>query len=152
MPASPEVRRDSAIAQWPWREGNQFQLLEAADQYFDRMIEAINAAQSYILCELYLVQSGVLAGRFIEAFVGAAHRGVSVRLVFDGFGSLGLVQADRRRLIDAGVELRFYNPVQLRKRLRNFLRDHRKLILIDAQVAFVGGVGLIDEFGVVGPK
>jgi cardiolipin synthase A/B len=151
MRASSKTRRDSAIAEWPWRDGNRFDLLEAPDQYFDRMIEAINAARSYILCELYLVQSGVLAGRFIEAFVNAAHRGVSVRLVFDGFGSLGLVQADRRRLIDAGVELRFYNPVQLRKRLRNFLRDHRKLILIDAQVAFVGGVGLTDEFSIVGP-
>jgi phosphatidylserine/phosphatidylglycerophosphate/cardiolipin synthase-like enzyme len=151
MPASSRVRRDSAIAEWPWREGNQFRLLEASDQYFDRLIEAINGAQSYILCELYLVQSGVLARRFIEAFVSAAHRGVGVRLVFDGFGAGGLAQADRRRLTEAGIELRFYNPVQLRKRLRNFMRDHRKLILVDGQVAFVGGVGFTDEFGVVGP-
>src|SRR5262245_11491328 len=71
---SSRMRRRSieSPVEWPWREGNQFQLLEASDQYFDRMIEAIEAAQSYILCELYLVQSGVLAGRFIEAFVGAA--------------------------------------------------------------------------------
>jgi cardiolipin synthase A/B len=151
MPTPPKVRRNSAIARWPWREGNQFQLLEAPDQYFDRMIEAINAAQSYILCELYLVQSGVLAGRFIEAFVTAAHRGVGVRLVFDGFGALGLMQADRRRMVEAGIELRFYNPIQIRQRLRNFLRDHRKLMLVDGQVAFVGGVGLTDEFGVIGP-
>lgn len=151
MPAPSKVRRNSAIARWPWREGNQFQLLEAPDQYFDRMIEAINAAQSYILCELYLVQSGVLAGRFIEAFVTAAHRGVGVRLVFDGFGALGLMQADRRRMVEAGIELRFYNPIQIRQRLRNFLRDHRKLMLVDGQVAFVGGVGLTDEFGVIGP-
>jgi cardiolipin synthase A/B len=153
MPRLPKIRRDSAIAEaeWPWHEGNQFLLLEASDQYLDRLIQAIDQAQSYILLEMYLVQSGVVAGRFIEALVGAAHRGVGVRLVFDGFGSLGLSQADRRRLIDAGVELRLYNPVQLRKRLRNFLRDHRKLMIVDATVAFVGGVGLTDEFGVTGP-
>lgn len=151
MPVSPKIKRDSAIADWPWREGNQFQLLEASEQYFDRMIEAIDAAQSYILVEMYLVETGVVAGRFVEAFVRAVHRGVSVRLVLDGFGSLGLLQPDRRELIDAGVELRFYNPVQLRKRLRNFLRDHRKLILVDGTVAFVGGVGLTDEFGITGP-
>jgi cardiolipin synthase A/B len=150
MPASLKHRRNSAIADWPWREGNQFQLLDATEQYFERMIQAIDDAQSYILLEMYLVESGVLATRFVEAFVRAAQRRVSVRLVLDGFGSLGLVHADRRRLTDAGVELRFYNIVQLRKRLHNFLRDHRKLMLVDGQVAFVGGVGLTDEFGVAG--
>src|ERR1700759_2163509 len=152
MRESSTVRRDSATADWPWREGNQFQLLEASEQYFDRMIEAIDAAQSYILVEMYLVQSGVVAGRFVEAFVGAAHRGVGVRVVLDGFGAMGLSQADRRRLVNAGVELRAYNAVQLRKKLRNFMRDHRKLMLVDGQVAFVGGVGLTDEFGVSGPR
>src|SRR3984893_1480694 len=151
MPAPPREVTDSAIANWPWREGNQFQLHEASEQYFERMIQAIDDAQSYILLEMYLVESGIVAGRFIEAFIRAAQRGVGVRLVLDGFGSLGLLQADRRRLIDAGVELRVYNFVHLRKRLHNFLRDHRKLMLVDGKVAFVGGVGLTDEFGVAGP-
>ena len=152
MPAPPEVTLDSAIANWPWREGNRFDLLEATEQYFERMIQAIDDAQSYILLEMYLVESGVLAGRFVEAFIRAAQRGIAVRLVLDGFGSLGLAQADRRRLLDAGVELRIYNFVQLRKRLRNFLRDHRKLMIVDGTVAFVGGVGLTDQFGVTGPR
>jgi cardiolipin synthase A/B len=146
-----EVKRDSAIVNWPWREGNHFDLLEVADEYFERLIRAIDAAQSYILLEMYLVESGAIAERFIEAFVRAAHRGVKVRIVLDGFGSLGLVHADRQRLVDAGVELRIYNIVHLRKRLHNFLRDHRKLMVVDGQVAFVGGVGLTDEFGVTGP-
>jgi cardiolipin synthase len=147
MPASPERKRNSA-ADWPWREGNQFQLLDAAERYFERMIQAIDDARAYVLLEMYLMESGVLATRFVEAFVRAAQRGVSVCLVLDGFGSLGLVYADQQRLSDAGVELRFHNIVELRKRLHNFLRDHRKLLLVDGQVAFVGGVGLTDEFGV----
>jgi phosphatidylserine/phosphatidylglycerophosphate/cardiolipin synthase-like enzyme len=151
MPVLPVIKRHSAIANWPWREGNEFRLLDASDQYFERMIQAIDDAQSSILLEMYLVESGVLAGRFIEAFVRAARRGIGVRLLLDGFGSLGLSQADRRRLSDGGVELRFYNVVQLRKRLHNFLRDHRKLMVVDAKVAFAGGVGLTDEFGVTGP-
>jgi cardiolipin synthase A/B len=151
MASPPEVALDSAVANWPWREGNRFDLLEASDQYFERMIQAVDDAQSYVLLEMYLVESGVLAGRFVEAFVTAAHRGIGVRLVLDGFGSLGFSQADRRRLVDAGVELRTYNIVQLRKRLHNFLRDHRKLMIIDGTVAFVGGIGLTDEFGVTGP-
>jgi cardiolipin synthase A/B len=151
MRTPPEAARDSAIANWPWREGNRFDLLEATEQYFERMIQAIDDAQSYVLLEMYLVESGVLAGRFVEAFIRAARRGIGVRLVLDGFGSLGFAQADRRRLIDVGVELRIYNVVQLRKRLHNFLRDHRKIMVVDGTVAFVGGVGLTDEFGVSGP-
>lgn len=151
MSAPLEIMRDSAIGRWPWRQGNQFHLLEAADQYFERLIQAIDDAQSYILLEMYLVESGIVAGRFIDAFVRAARRGLSVRVVLDGFGSLGLLQTDRRRLIDAGVEVRVYNVVHLRKRLHNFLRDHRKLMLVDGRVAFVGGIGLTDEFGVTGP-
>jgi phosphatidylserine/phosphatidylglycerophosphate/cardiolipin synthase-like enzyme len=100
---------------------------------------------------MYLVESGVLAERFIEAFVRAAGRGVGVRIVLDGFGSMGLRRPDRERLANAGVELRFYNIVSLRKKLHNFLRDHRKLMIVDGRVAFVGGVGLTDEFGVAGP-
>jgi cardiolipin synthase len=153
MPVSPEEVTDLPlpVANWPWREGNRFTLLDATEQYFERMIQAIDDAQSYILLEMYLVESGVLAGRFVEAFIRAAHRGINVRLVLDGFGSLAFAQADRRRLTDAGVELRFYNIVALRKRLRNFLRDHRKLMIVDGAFAFVGGVGLTDEFGVTGP-
>src|ERR1700756_4277339 len=113
MPASLKHRRNSAIADWPWREGNQFQLLDATEQYFERMIQAIDDGRSYILLEMYLVESGVLATRFVDAFVRATQRGVSVRLVLDGFGSLGLHKADRKRLIDAGVDLRIYNIVHL---------------------------------------
>ena len=116
------------------------------------MIQAVDDARSYVCLEMYLVESGVLANRFIEAFVRATQRGVSVRLVLDGFGSLGLAKADRERLTDAAVELRIYNIVHLRKRLHNFLRDHRKLMVVDGTVAFVGGVGLTDEFGVAGPN
>jgi phosphatidylserine/phosphatidylglycerophosphate/cardiolipin synthase-like enzyme len=146
-----KMARHSATANWPWREGNQFLLLESSEQYFERMALAIDDAQTYVLLEMYLVESGLVAGRFIETFVNAAHRGVSVKIVLDGFGSLDLAKADRRRLIDAGVELRIFNPVLLRKRLRNFMRDHRKLLLVDGEVAFVGGVGLTDEFGITGP-
>ncbi|MBS0420470.1 MAG: phosphatidylserine/phosphatidylglycerophosphate/cardiolipin synthase family protein [Proteobacteria bacterium] len=145
-------KRDSAIANWPWREGNRFILLEAAGQYFERMIQAIDDARTRILLEMYLVESGALASRFVDAFERAAQRGVAVRLVLDGFGSLGFSKADRERLTAAGVELRIYNIVHLRKRLHNFLRDHRKLMVVDSAVAFVGGVGLTDQFGVAGPS
>jgi phosphatidylserine/phosphatidylglycerophosphate/cardiolipin synthase-like enzyme len=114
------------------------------------MLAAIDAASRYVLLEMYLVSSGRVAGQFIEALTRARARGVRCCVVFDGFGALGLAGGDHRWLEESGVELRIFNPLRLRNRLRNFLRDHRKLLAIDGEVAFVGGAGLTDEFA--GPQ
>jgi phosphatidylserine/phosphatidylglycerophosphate/cardiolipin synthase-like enzyme len=130
----------------PWRPGNRFRLLNDGAEFFARMLDAIEDARSYVLLEMYLVESGSVAERFIDALTRAAARGVQAAVLLDGFGSLSLTTADRRKLSDAGVELRFFNVLGWRKRLANFLRDHRKLLLIDGHLAFVGGAGLTDDF------
>jgi cardiolipin synthase len=135
---------------WPWRSGNHFQLLDDNERFFERMLQAIEGAAAYVLLEMYLVESGIIAGRFVEALGRAARRGVRVCVVFDGFGSLRLGTSYRRSLVESGVELRTFNPIRLRTRLQNFLRDHRKLLLVDCKTAFVGGVGLTDEFAIPG--
>jgi cardiolipin synthase A/B len=131
---------------WRWRPGNEFRLLDGGGEFFERMLAAIDTARAHVLLEMYLANSGKVAAAFIEALTRARLRGVRCCVVFDGFGALGLANADRRRLQEAGVELRFFNPLRWRNRLRNFLRDHRKLLTLDGQVAFVGGAGLSDEF------
>jgi len=73
-------------------------------------------------------------------------RGVRVRCLFDSFGSRGFRQAQRQHWQQAGIELRFYNPLRWTRGLQNFYRDHRKLLIIDEQVAYVGGAGLTDQF------
>jgi phosphatidylserine/phosphatidylglycerophosphate/cardiolipin synthase-like enzyme len=112
-------------------------LLSDGGEFFGRMLDAIEAARNYVLLEMYLVSSGAVTTRFIEALTQAARRGARVCVMFDGFGSQGLARSDRRRLLDAGVELRFFNPLQLKNRFANLLRDHRKLLLADGRVAFV---------------
>ena len=131
---------------FPWREGNQFQLLLDGPQFFPRMLACINAAQHRVDVELYLVEDGACADQMTDALVAAASRGVRVRCLFDGFGCLKLGQKARQRLTDAGVDLRQYNPLRLRLKFRNLHRDHRKLILIDDTRCFVGGTGATDEF------
>jgi phosphatidylserine/phosphatidylglycerophosphate/cardiolipin synthase-like enzyme len=147
-PPSPATPADGN----PWRPGNRFHLIAVSEEFFARMLEAIDDAGEYVLLEMYLVESGELTDRFVQALAAAAGRGVKVCALLDGFGSLGFSTADRARLVEAGVELRFYNALSWRKRLHNFLRDHRKLLLVDGCVAFVGGAGLTDEFAGVGGK
>ncbi len=116
------------------------------------MLAAIEAARHYVLLEMYLIASSALATRFIDALSGAAQRGVRVCVMLDGFGALGLRRVDRRRLLAAGVELRFFNPLRAGNRIANLLRDHRKLLLADGRVAFVGGAGLTEEFDPHSPR
>jgi len=96
--------------------------------------------------EMYLIASGRVATRLIDRLVAAARRGVSAQVLLDGFGALGLSAADRRRLIDGGVHLVFFNPPRLVRLEQNLFRSHRKLLLVDDEAAFVGGAGITDEF------
>ena len=138
----PRIRR----RHWPWREGNSSQLLIDGERFFPAMLDAIEGARELILLEFYFVASGTLMAQFIPALVAARARGVTVLLLVDGFGSRGLLSADRQRLQDAGVRLAVYNPLRLSNWSRNFSRDHRKLLLVDGELAFIGGAGLADEF------
>jgi phosphatidylserine/phosphatidylglycerophosphate/cardiolipin synthase-like enzyme len=135
-----------AGAIFPWREENAFELLIDGPAFFPRMIEAIEQAQQQVELELYLVEAGLCAEAVVQALVDAAKRGVIVRCLFDDFGSLAFTLGLRNRLTEAGVILRFYNKVNWRRGIRNFYRDHRKLLLVDKQLAVVGGTGVTDEF------
>ncbi len=131
---------------FPWRSANRFELLIDGDQFFPRMVEAVEAARRYVWLEMYLFESGSVATRFVDAFLAAVERGVSVKLLLDDFGARGLSRYDRTRLAGGGIEVVYYNPLRFGKVFDNFMRDHRKLLIVDGEVAFVGGTGIADEF------
>ena len=133
-------------AVFPWRAGNTFELLIDGPAFFPRMLASIAAAEHQVDLELYLVEDGRCSEALVAALCDASDRGVAVRALFDAYGSAGLGRTLRQRLLQAGVQIRWYNPVRWRRGVRNFHRDHRKLLLIDSQCAFVGGTGSTDEF------
>lgn len=110
------------------------------------MLAAISQAKREIWLELYLVRSGHVAGQFVTALIAAAERGVRVCAMLDAYGAAGLSRNERRDMQRAGVRLEFYNPLQWRHLWRFLRRDHRKLLIVDGEVAFVGGAGLTDDF------
>ncbi len=131
---------------FPWRSANRFALLCDGERFFPRMFEAIDSAERHIELELYLVESGSCAEALLDRLLAARVRGVRVRCLFDAFGSLKLSSAWTRQLLEAGGELRQYNPLNWKAGLRNLYRDHRKLLLVDERIAYVGGTGATDEF------
>ncbi len=133
---------------FPWQDNNHFQLLVDGGDIFPAMLRTICAAQTTIFLEMYLVESGSLLDQFIDALAAASQRGVQVYVLFDDYGARGLRSADRQRIVRANIHLASYNPIHFGKMRHNLLRDHRKLLVVDTKVAFVGGMGLMDVFDV----
>ncbi|TVP48741.1 MAG: phosphatidylserine/phosphatidylglycerophosphate/cardiolipin synthase family protein [Halomonas sp.] len=129
-----------------WREGNKFTLLPEATRFLPAMYAALEQAQHYVLVELYLMESGELADQISKVLINTAQRGVCVCLLLDGYGAMGLSSADRQRLQQGGVQLRFFNPIGFHSLARNLSRDHRKIVVVDGEQAFTGGFGAVDEF------
>ncbi|WP_192035285.1 phosphatidylserine/phosphatidylglycerophosphate/cardiolipin synthase family protein [Halomonas sp. YLGW01] len=129
-----------------WHEGNRFTLLPEAQQFLPEMFRAIEAARESVILELYLMESGRLTESLIEALGAASKRGVTVLLLLDDYGAMGLEERDRQRLTELGVAMRFFNPLAWRSLAHNLTRDHRKLLVIDGELAFTGGFGAVDAF------
>ncbi len=131
---------------YPERDGNRFKLLAGADAFLPVMELAIHRARHYVLFEQYLISSGDVATRFIDAFSTCVQRGVPVYMLIDHFGARSLSVGDRRRITDAGIELLFYNPAYLSHFFRGLPRNHCKLLLIDGGLAYSGGAGITDDY------
>ncbi len=131
---------------FPWQSGNHFELLIDGPQFFQRMLEDIRHARHYVLLEMYLVQPGHISQAFFEAFIDAVQRNVAVYLLLDAFGSATLSDRQRRQLSSHGVHLTLYNPIRFKRHRLALFRDHRKIMVVDGRVAYVGGAGLVDEF------
>jgi cardiolipin synthase len=127
--------------------GNRITLLETGNAYFPALREAIDAATHEIHLETYIFENDD-TGRLIAAALSrAANRGVKVRVLVDGFGAREFPAKLMPTLEAAGVQVLVYrkkiSPLTLRRhRLR---RLHRKLVVVDARLAFVGGINIIDD-------
>jgi cardiolipin synthase A/B len=125
---------------------DQVELLDGGSVAFPRMLAAIAAARISVYLEVYLFCRDQTGQRFLAALEEAARRGVRVKVVADGWGSARDGRAVASELRRAGCEVRIHNRLTALL-LGRFGRTHRKLLLVDDCVAFVGGINIADEYG-----
>src|SRR6476659_9685141 len=113
------------------------------DDIFPAMLNAIENAQNSVCLETYIFSPGPIGQRFREALVRARQRGARVSVLIDGLGSISLPTAFWDPLRNAGGEVRVFNPISLN---RMSIRNHRKLLVCDQRVAFVGGFNIAPEY------
>ncbi|MBZ0069182.1 MAG: cardiolipin synthase ClsB [Thiobacillus sp.] len=129
-------------------EGNHVRLLQSGAAFFPVLIGAIDAAQAEIHLETYIFNADPSAEAVRDALIRAAQRGVRVRLMIDGVGSRELPLSWLNMLAATGVSVLVYRPLVSGwlANPRSLRRLHRKLAVIDARIAFVGGMNLIDDY------
>ena len=132
------------ISESPLMAGNKVTLLLDGPATYKAMYAAIRDAKSNINMESYSIENDEVGRRFADALVEKQKKGVQVNLVYDSVGSASTPEEFFKPLVDAGgnvLEFNPLNPLLLRKKWE-VGRDHRKLLVVDGQVAFVGGVNI----------
>ncbi len=130
-----------------WQEGNRIQLLENGDNYYPALYEAIAQAQQKVILETFIWFEDDVGRALQQALLRAARRGISIEVLLDGYGSPDLSEQFVSELTSAGVVFRYYDPRPrlLGMRTNLFRRMHRKIVVIDNTVAFVGGINYSAE-------
>jgi cardiolipin synthase len=130
----------------PATEGNSIEVLRNGDEIFPAMLEAIEQAERTIDFLTFVYWKGAIGREFAQRLADRARRGVRVRVLLDAWGSKPIDPEIVREMRDAGAQVRWFRP--LRRFRPNELnhRTHRKTLVVDEAVSFVGGVGIADEW------
>jgi cardiolipin synthase len=137
-----------------WLPGNRITLLENGEAYYPRVFEVIAAAEHEVLLETFILFDDKVGRGLQQALLSAAGRGAEVHVLVDGWGSPDLTPSFTQPLLDAGVDLRSYEPARrlFGARINMLRRMHRKLVVVDGRRAFVGGINYsIDHLAEYGP-
>ena len=136
----------SSFSQGHIFSSNAVQTLVNGDEIFPSMLQSIRAAHSTIDMETYIYWSGAVGHEFATSLAAKAKEGVDVRVLVDWVGSLPFDEDLIHIMTSAGVKFERYRPVHWYTLDRVNNRTHRKLLIVDGRVAFMGGVGIADNW------
>jgi cardiolipin synthase len=149
---SPVAAADPGFAEYvaslvgaPVEPGDRYEVLRNGDEVFPPMLDAIRQAKRRISFESFIYEDGMVGDQFTTEFVKAAKRGVEVRVVLDGFGA-SLSDESEKKLTDAGVQVVWFNLVRPWSLEEANYRTHRKVLVVDGEIGFTGGLGLADHW------
>lgn len=132
-------------------EGNELTLFVDGDGAYDTMLAAIASAKKRVWLEVYIFTPDRLGNAVFDALVAAAARGVEVRLLIDALGSPQMTPEKTEPLLKAGGKLAVFNPwsfglTRFKRKLPTLMRDHRKILIIDDDEGFCGGMNVAEEY------
>jgi len=133
-----------------WRAGCEVTVLRDGGETFPAMLAALAGARRSICLETYILVADLTGDRFKAVLMERARAGVEVRVIYDAVGSFGLPGGWVEDMRAAGCQVIAFNPIApWRRRFRLSHRDHRKIIVVDGEVAFTGGLNISNDYASV---
>src|SRR5690554_5256948 len=125
-----------------WREGNAADLLINGEEFFPRVFEKIRQARHEVLLETFIVLEDKVGKELQRALICAANNGAHVEVIVDGYGTVDLSDEYLGEMLAAGIHVHVFDPQPklLGMRTNLFRRLHRKIVVVDSEVAYVGGI------------
>jgi cardiolipin synthase A/B len=136
---------EQSISGSPLVVGNKVVLLQDGPATFKALLAAIRDAKDHINMETYTIEDDEVGNRFADALIEKQGQGVQVNFIYDSVGAISAPKAFFKRLTDSGIKILEYNPINplnVKKGWNVNQRDHRKLLIVDGQTAFLGGVNI----------
>ncbi|VVP40218.1 Cardiolipin synthase B [Pseudomonas fluorescens] len=156
LSTTPPVHAPGTVdVEYGWQGNNLVELLENGEAYFPRVFEVMRQAKSEILLETFIVFEDKVGNELQQVLIDAAKRGVRVTASLDGFGCGELSTAFLAALSEAGVRIQIFDPAPKRFGIRTnwFRRLHRKIVVVDGTIAFIGGINFsADHLADFGPE
>ena len=135
------------LTQLPFLGSNRVELLIDGHETYENMIRAIESAEAYVLVQFYIVRDDVIGRRMRDALVERSRSGVNVFFLYDEIGSIKLPDSYLQVMRDAGIEVSGFKTTKGRSnRFQINFRNHRKLLVVDGHVSFIGGNNLGEEY------
>jgi cardiolipin synthase len=135
------------LAQMPFTNGNQARLLIDGQATFDAILSGIEAAKHYVLLQFFIVHDDQIGRELQVRLVAKARQGVRIYFLYDQVGSRALPARYLRKLAAAGIHVRaFRSSRDFQTRFQINFRNHRKVVIVDGQRAYVGGLNVGDEY------
>lgn len=134
-------------AKCPVYNNTETTYFKIGEEKFEALLKELQKAKKFIFLEYFIIQEGKMFNSILEILERKAKEGVDVRLIYDDVGCLVTLPHNyRKKLEKKGIKCRVFNPIKpfFTRRLNN--RDHRKIVVIDGNVGFTGGINLADEY------
>ncbi|CAN5260539.1 cardiolipin synthase [soil metagenome] len=137
----------------PLSGGNEVKLLLNGENKFPEVLKALKEAKHHIHIEYYIFEDDNIGNQIKEVLIQKSYEGVKIRFIYDDFGSRSIRKTVVKELLDAGIEaFPFYEIFFIALSNRTNYRNHRKIIVIDGCVGFVGGINVSDRYINTSPK
>lgn len=128
-------------------DGTTSQYFPLGEEMFEAMLDDLRSAKKFIFLEFYIIDPGLMWNRILQILVDKVQQGVEVKLLYDDIGCMATLPGDyTKRLRKMGIDAHKFNKVIPRMTVAYNNRDHRKILVVDGQVGYTGGINLADEY------